>query len=235
MQKNIILLLVSFLCVTSISNAQKEITLEDLWASGTFRTKTVPGFNFQNDGKHYTKTEGNKVQQYDLTTGKATKTIFDAATVTDNADFGGKINSYTFSDDETKMLVKTESEAIYRHSTRANFFVWDSDKKQLSTLSKGGKQRYATFNKDANKVAFVRGNNLFYKDLNSGKEIQVTNDGKQNEIINGATDWVYEEEFSIARVFEWSPDGNKIAFLRFDESAVKEFTMTSPYLRPYNW
>ncbi|MEL6864301.1 MAG: S9 family peptidase [Bacteroidota bacterium] len=209
--------------------AQKEITLEDIWYKGTFRTNSVPGFNFQNDGKHYTRREKKKIAQYDLTTGKSTGTIFDAAEVSDNEDFGGNFDRYSFSDDEQKLLIKTGTERIYRRSTRANFFIWDRQDKQMMTLSKLGKQSYASFNPQADKVAFVRDNNLFYKDLKTGQEIQITQDGKKNHIINGGADWVYEEEFSFAKAFEWSPDGEKIAFMRFDESRVKEFTMTMDY------
>lgn len=209
-------------------NAQNnaKITVEDIWEKYEFIPRSVPGFNFQNDGKHYTRLEENKIKQYDLTTGQFTKDIFDASGVSGNAEFNGKMDGYTFSKDESKILIKTETESIYRRSTRANFYVWDKNNNTLATVEKEGKQRYTSFSDDATKVAFVRGNNLYYKDLASGKITQITSDGKFNEIINGATDWVYEEEFAIAKAFEWSPDGNKIAFLRFDESEVKEFTMT---------
>ncbi|MEM6965995.1 MAG: DPP IV N-terminal domain-containing protein, partial [Bacteroidota bacterium] len=220
------LLLVSVSFSISAQTASQKITVEDIWEKYEFVPRSVPGFNFQNDGKHYTRLEDNKVQQYDLTTGQFTKDIFDAAEVSNNQDFNGKIDDYTFSKDESKILIKTETEPIYRRSTRANFYVWDFSNKTLTTVEPMGKQRYATFSDDASKVAFVRGNDLYYKDLISGKTNRITTDGKTNHIINGATDWVYEEEFAIAKGFAWSPDGNKIAFLRFDESAVKEFTMT---------
>lgn len=205
--------------------AQKDITLEDIWQNYTFYAKSVPGFNFQNDGKHYTRLEQNQIKQYDLTTGQMTKVLFDATEVKDNPDFDGQFDSYSFSADESKLLIKTGTEAIYRRSTRANFFVWDRQANKLTTVSKAGKQRYTSFSPAADKVAYVRQNDLYIKDLSSGKETRITNDGKHNAIINGGTDWVYEEEFSIAKAFKWSPDGSKLAFLRFDESRVKEFTM----------
>ncbi len=127
--------------------------------------------------------------------------------------------------DEKKLLIATQTEYIYRYSSASEFFIWDIDKKQLTRLSTGGKQRLADFSPDGTKVAFVRDNNLFLADFTQNTEYQITHDGRQNEIINGTTDWVYEEEFAITKGFEWSPDGNRIAFYRFDESRVKEFSM----------
>jgi len=207
------------------SNAQKEITVRNIWQDYTFSDELLPIFNFQNDGKHYSILEKNRIKQCDLTTGSGTKILFDASEVKNNQDFSGRIDDYIFSNDENKILVKTETEQIYRRSTRANFYVWDRKKETLTMVSSVGKQRYATFSPSAKKVAFVRENNLFYKDLKIDKEIQITNDGKHNEIINGAADWVYEEEFQLTRAFEWSPDGKKIAFLKFNETNVREFTM----------
>jgi dipeptidyl-peptidase-4 len=210
-------------------NAQQnntKISVEDIWEKYEFVPNSVPGFNFQNDGKHYTRVEENKIKQYDFTTGQFTKDIFDASSVSGNSEFNGKMDDYTFSKDESKILIKTETESIYRRSTRANFYVWDKNNNTLTTVEKEGKQRYTSFSDDATKVAFVRENNMYFKNLINGEITQITFDGKFNSIINGSADWVYEEEFSIAKAFEWSPDGNKIAFLRFDESEVKEFTMT---------
>ena len=229
MLKRLYVLTFIFVIVSISLNAQQnntKISVEDIWEKYEFVPRSVPGFNFQNDGKHYTRLEENKIKQYDFTNGQFTKDIFDASSVSGNSEFNGKMDDYTFSKDESKILIKTETESIYRRSTRANFYVWDRNNNTLTTVEKEGKQRYTSFSDDATKVAFVRGNDMYYKDLASGKITRITSDGKSNSIINGATDWVYEEEFSIAKAFEWSPDGNKVAFLRFDETEVKEFTMT---------
>lgn len=171
------------------------------------------------DGKHYSVQESNEIIQYDLTSGKKTSVIYSSSDL--------NFSSYTFSADENKLVLETEREQIYRRSSKANFYVWDRKSEKLTAVSKTGKQRYATLDAQGNKIAFVRSNNLFYKEVNSDKEIQITTDGAHNKIINGATDWVYEEEFSMSKAFAWSPEGTKIAFLRFDETMVKEFTYTS--------
>jgi len=202
--------------------AQKSITLEDIWQNYIFSARGVPGFDFLNDGKTYTKKDGGKIQQYDFTSGNFVSTIFD---VTETNGVLGDFDGYSFSEDETKILFSTSVEPIYRHSTYAQFYIWDRATKQLQKLWDGGKQRYATLNRTADKVAFIHDNDLYYKDLTTEKVTRITNDGAYNKIINGASDWVYEEEFVLVEAFQWSPDGKNIAFLRFDESEVKEFTM----------
>lgn len=206
--------------------AQKQITLDDIWTKGSFQTKGIPGFNFQKDGVHYTRLAGGVVEQYDLRSGEKSGVLFDAAAVA-QADpaWKGSFDGYSFSADESRMLLASGTESIYRWSSKAQFFVYDSKTKKITTLHEGPKQRYATFSPDGSKVAFVVENDLYYKDLATGRTTRVTSDGQINAIINGASDWVYEEEFELVRAFEWSPDGNKIVFLRFDEREVPEMTM----------
>lgn len=208
-----------------VAGAQQAITLEKIWADYEFVPKRVSGFNFLRDGQSYTRLEDHKVVQYDLLTGRRTAVLFDGAEVA-HEDYDGQVHHYAFSADERKLLIATETERIYRHSTCARYFVWDFDTQTLTPLFAKGKVRYATFSPHGDKVAFVYENNLYYRDLRSGELVQITRDGRRNEIINGATDWVYEEEFSFARAFEWAPDGQRIAFYRFDERRVPEFTMT---------
>ena len=217
------LFVVTFIFHTGFS--QKEITLEDIWTYYSFYHSTIPGFNFLQDGKHYTRLERNKVQKYDLTTGKFVRTVLDANGIKDDS-FTGVMEDYTYSSDESKMLIHSQTEPIYRHSSRSTYHIFNRDDNSLQLLYPEGKQMYATFNPKADKVAFVFKNNLYVKDLASKEVTQVTEDGEANKIINGALDWVYEEEFSFAQGFQWSPDGRYIAFYHFDESRVKEFTMT---------
>ncbi len=215
-----------FAFLAGIALAQQPITLEKIWAEYEFVPEYVSGFNFLNDGQSYTRLEGDKVVKYDLLRGRQLGVVFDGAQAA-NDQYNGQVHSYAFSADEQKLLISTETEQIYRHSTRARYFVWDLETQTLTPVFREGKIRYATFSPQGDKVAFVYENNLYYKDLNSGEVVQVTRDGKRNEIINGATDWVYEEEFGFARAFQWSPDGQRIAFYRFDERQVPEFTMTN--------
>jgi dipeptidyl-peptidase-4 len=215
-----------FLLSNLLLSAQKPITPEDIWKNESFKSKAVPGFNFQNDGVHYTLLEGGAIVQYDLRNGEKSGILFDAASVkTDIAGWEGKFNDYTFSGDEKKIMLAVGKEPIYRWSTKADYFVYDPAGKKMTRLFEGGKQRYPAFSPDASKIAFVADNDLYVKDLTNNKTTRVTTDGKINAIINGASDWVYEEEFELLRAFEWSPDGKRLAFLRFDESLVPEMTM----------
>lgn len=209
------------------TQAQKEIKLEDIWANGVFDAKSIPGFNFMADGRHFTLRENNNIQAYDITTGDQTQTIFDPTKLPEESGFEGRLSEYSFSADERMILLATNKKPIYRRSYLADYFVYDRETGQISELYPGGQQMNAHFSPDGLKVGFVFENNLYFKDLESDKITQVTRDGETNAIINGGADWVYEEEFAITRTFEWSPDSRYIAWVRFDERAVPEFTMTN--------
>ena len=212
---------------SSLLFAQSEITLEGIWSDYDFVSQSVPGFNFLKDGKHYTRLEEGKIQQYDFTTGSLITTLFDPATVESAEGFDGQVDGYTFSEDESKILIRTHTESIYRRSFKSSYFVYVRESQQLSAVYPEGKQSYATFNPQADKVAFAHDNNLYIHDLSNGNVMAVTEDGEHNKIIYGSTDWVYEEEFGFAKGFFWSPDGQSLAYYRFDESEVAEFTMTN--------
>jgi len=215
------------LCTVSLPAQDKNnISLEDLYVFGTFRASGVYGMNPLKDGKTYAAIEKGGLKVYDYATGEAKKTLFNFLDlVPEGAEGPIPAEGYELSDDETKALIPTETHQIYRHSSESNYYVYDIASKKLTALSDNGKQRLATFSPDATKVAFVRDNNIFIKDLASDKEEQITKDGLYNNVIYGAPDWVYEEEFSFAQGLFWSPDNKKLAFYRFDESKVKEFQM----------
>lgn len=216
-----------FTCLSVILFAQKTITVDDIWSKYIFMPQAAGGFNAMKDGMHYTDLEQDgdfmNLVKYELKSGKKVAVLVKGA----NVKVGDKsvdISSYSFSPDESKLLLATESEGIYRRSSLEKNYVYDLKTGKTTELSENGKQMFATFSPVGNKVAFVRDNNLFIKDLDSGKETQVTTDGKLNHIKNGWADWVYEEEFSKANYFEWNADGSRLAFVRFDETKVKEYT-----------
>lgn len=210
---------------------KKQLSLQDIWASATFYPEFPGVMRSMKDGKHYS---GLSEVQDELTLGKYSYETGELTTVLageKNFILAGEsealaIDDYFFSPDESKVLLTVGTEPIYRHSFSADYYVYDFKTKKLTKLTEGTtKQSLATFSPVENKVAFVRENNVFIKDLDSGKETQVTTDGKWNHIINGAVDWVYEEEFSFNSGMAWSPDGKSLAYYRFDESNVPEFGM----------
>jgi len=207
----------------SLHSQTKELTLDAILKDRGLATKSSYWITPLNDGKNYLKKENDTLKIYDYKTGAyvgyliALKDLLDAQ--------GEKISmeDFSLSNDGKKMLIATAIEPIYRHSYYAKYYIYDLQQKKLSALSDKGQQRLAEFSPDGSKVAFVRENNLFIKNLDDGSEMPLTTDGKINEIINGTTDWVYEEEFGFTKGFFWSPDGSKIAYYRFDETRVKQY------------
>jgi len=220
---SILTALVALFIAQSVLAQEKMIQLEDIWASRTFSPEWVWGINSMNDGVHYSSlNHGNGnvyVTEYSYETGDSVSTIVDSKNLE-----GISFEDYSFSANEQMVLLPTETESIYRHSSRSKYYIYDRATKSIQELSTD-KQRLAQFSPDATKVAFVRTNNIFIKDLKSGSETQITTDGEMNKIINGATDWVYEEEFAFDNGFQWNSSGTKIAYYRFNEEAVPEFSM----------
>ncbi|WP_052732433.1 S9 family peptidase [Hymenobacter terrenus] len=209
---------------TPIQAQQKlPLTLEDIWAKPTFRAASVPGFNWMNDGRYYSALEGGSLVQYEVTTGKAVQTLVAAADL-QTAGAPLNVDGYSFNANEQKVLFTAGTEPIYRRSAQASYYVFDRGTKKLAPLSTG-KQGYATFSPDGQRVAFTRDNNVFVTDLATMKETAVTTNGVKNQLINGSADWVYEEEFGFAQGFFWSPNSKQLAFYTFDESQVTEYDM----------
>ncbi len=225
MKKVILLALTVFFITSSPLSAQDKlpITLEDVFKKGSFRTSGIGAIRWMNDGQYYSARETNggtvALVKKDITTGKTVETI-----ATSN-DIGFAFGAYTFSSDEQKLMLPTETERIYRRSSKSVFYVYDIASKTSQQVANGEKVMYATFSPDATKIAYVKDNNLYMASLDDMNEVQITKDGEWNKVINGNADWVYEEEFSMSKAFKWSPDGSKIAFWRFDESGVKEYNM----------
>lgn len=208
--------------------AKQSITLEAVFKNATFAVKDVPGFNAMNDGKRYSKIEetgeDQRIDIYNFATGIKENTLFDNTINTIEGNKKLYINNYSFNKEEDKILLFSENQNIYRRSVLSKVYVYDIKSHILSPLSTN-KVLHASFSPDGNKVAYVYQNNLFLKDLITAQTQQITFDGEQNKIINGSCDWVYEEEFSFSKAYEWSKNGKYIAYYRFDESEVPYFTM----------
>ncbi|MED9962547.1 MAG: DPP IV N-terminal domain-containing protein [Bacteroidales bacterium] len=218
--KRIITLLLA-LFVASTSFAQQSITLEDIWVKGTFRGKGIAGIRSMNDGKHYCILTQNAIEKYDYANASKVGEVVNFSEL----DLNGYVVDYQFSADESKVLLILNPEMIYRHSYLANVFVYDIASKKLTSVAEQ-KIRLAELSPNSQKVAYVQDNNIFIFDIASMQTKQITTDGEYNHIINGTTDWVYEEEFAITKGFFWSNDSEKIVYYKFDESKVKQFSMT---------
>lgn len=241
MKKYLSLLSISFLLIANSLLSQdslKDISLEDIWKNYKFYPKSVYGINSLKNGEQYTMIKNGSIVVYDYKTGDSITTLVNGNDlIPEGKEEPIKLSSFEMSNDETQFLFPTESEQIYRHSSKSKYYVYDSKTQKLDSLSYG-KQQLADFSPDGSKVAFIRDNNIYIKDLSDGSETQVTTDGEFNSIINGTCDWVYEEEFSFTKAFFWSPDSKKIAYYRFDESRVKEFTLLyygDLYPEPYTY
>lgn len=210
--------------------AQQKYTLEDIWVKYAFMPKTAKGFNVLKDGNSYLEIEASAkdgvmtLAKHDMKTGKFLVELVNGNDVKIDNKFLD-LNSYELSPNEDKLLLYENLEHVYRRSPKANYLVFDIATKVVTRLSTGSKQMFPKFSPDGKKIAFVKDNNLWYLDLVSGKETAVTTDGEANKIKNAWADWVYEEEFSKADYFDWSANSQYLAYVRFDETRVKEFTM----------
>lgn len=212
-----------------IGLSQQKLTLDEIWGKYVFSSKSTEGFNVLKNGVNYAAVEVGKngaasLGEYELKSGNKIREIANGKDVQWNG-VPININTYSFSPNEDKLLLYEGRELIYRHSPKANYFVYDIASKKLSLLSQKGKQFFPTFSPDGKKIAYVRDNNIYIKDLSDNTEVAVTQDGELNKIKNGWADWVYEEEFSKPDYFCWSSNSQSLAYVRFDETRVKEFTM----------
>ena len=216
---------IGFLTTSLIYCQNKQITLEDIW-SGAFRTEGMQALHSMKNGKQYSVLNYDRqngttsIDIYDYKTLEKVKTLVSSSEI---AEIQGFFN-YTFSDDESKVILTTKEVPVFRRSRLGEYYVYDIATKALTEVSEDLVQE-PTLSPDATKIAYGFENNLYVKDLNSGAVKQITTDGVKNKIINGITDWVYEEEFSFVRAFDWNAGSNQIAFIRFDETDVPEFSM----------
>ena len=216
----------AFITFITLTYSQ-QLSVAKIWKEYAFFGKSVDGFRSMNDGNYFSKITGSSITKHKFSDYKGEGELL--ITESDLNYNGTKINfdDYYFNSDETKVLFTTQTQGIYRHSFSAVYYLYDINSKKTEPLDEERQpQTLAEYSPDGKKVAYIFENNLYIKDIASGKVVAVTADGERNKIINGTTDWVYEEEFAIIKGYEWSPDSKYIGFLRFDESAVKEFNMT---------
>lgn len=223
MRKAVTLIVLLVLSFATITAQKKPITLEEIWG-GEFRTEGMDVLRSMKNGKQYTVLNFNRnprsssLDKYDYATLEKVETIVSSSP---EIPF---FSSYEFSDDESKIILATEVEPIFRRSRLGIYYVYDIASKSVKKIS-DNKIQEPELSPDGSKVVYAFENNLYLKDLESGQIKQMTTDGVYGSIINGITDWVYEEEFSFVQAFEWNADGTKIAFIRFDETNVPQFSM----------
>ena len=223
--KRLFLTITALLMFVATMSAGGKLTLPDI-TSGKFAAKTVNGINPIEGTDTYARIsqDGERVVCCSFKTGKELSVLFDVKNT-----MGCKIDGfddYVLSPDGKRMLIQTKTERIYRRSFKADFYIYNIESRRLDRLSDGDKQQIPTWSPDGQQVAFVRGGNIFLvKLLYDNAEIQVTKDGKFNEVINGLPDWVNEEEFGFNSALTFNADGTMICWLRYDESKVKTYSL----------
>ena len=212
----------AFVFTISLTAQQKAITLEEIWG-GAFRTEGINSLRSMNNGRQYTvlnyENGQSQIDRYEY------KGLAKVGTILSSSQSGvPRFSSYTFSADESQILLGTEFERIFRYSTLGRYFVYDVESKKTIPVSED-KIMAPALSPDGKHVAYVKDNNIYVFNIASASTRQLTTDGQKGRLINGVTDWVYEEEFGFVRAYQWNSDGSRIAFIRFDESDVPQFSM----------
>ena len=222
-QLNRLFTLLLFISVSAL--AQQKITVEEIY-TGSFRTNRMDELQSMKNTNQYTvlnfdrASRSMQIDLFDFATRKKVATLIDTKQFSELP----MIDSYQFDETEKMILIAGNSNQIYRHSFTADYFLYNSANKSLQKLF--DQVQEPTFSPDGKKIAYAKGNNLYIYDIAQKSTVDVTTDGEKNKIINGITDWVYEEEFAFVRAFDWSADSKNLAYIRFDESQVPEFSMT---------
>lgn len=225
--KKIIFMVAAWLSLCGSSSFAQEsgLNLKDI-TNGAYSPEYVYGVVPMNDGETYTQLspDRKKIVRHSFKTGKEVGTLFDVSTARGPKKLEA-IDGYILSPDESRILIQTETRPVYRRSFTAVYYIFSVENNKMEPLSEGGPQQVPLFSPDGNQIAFVRDNNLFLVKLLFGNaESQITKDGKRNEVLNGIPDWVNEEEFSTNRSFDFSADSRMLAWVRYDESKVREFS-----------
>lgn len=207
--------------------AQPELTLEDIYAKGTFRMRGVPQPTWMEDGRSYSAMTGEGLVRIDAATLAETVVVPMSAFIPEGADRPVRAEDYTWSEDKTKLVVYTNSRRVWRRNTRGDYWLLDIAAGTIRQLGQGlepSRMMYGKLSPKGDKFAYVYYNNLYVEDIATGERRQLTRDGSE-VIVNGNFDWVYEEELSCYDGWRWSPDGKKIAFWRSDTEGTGTFLM----------
>jgi len=223
-QKLLVLLITSPIWILF---SQKEILKEDVFLNRTFSQDWIYGLNSMNDGLHYTTLEhGTKdyadttyIEKYSYENGEMVSAILKSSDVEN-----GKLTNYNFNNDETLLLLETESEKLYRHSKKSIYYLYNIQTQKFTQIS-DKKIRLPEFSPNSKYISYIYRNNIYTYDIRNKETKKITHKGLPNKIICGATDWVYEEEFGFTKAYQWSPNSQSIAYYMFDESKVPEFSM----------
>jgi dipeptidyl-peptidase-4 len=210
------------LSITTFAQQTKQITLDAIWQSSTFYPEMMGDYRMYPLSDAYTVVDNNAIILYDLKSDKQIKEVFPASVASQNKI---SIDDYAISAHANYVLIFTDTKQIYRHSTESNVYLYNIKTKMLYHLPGDQNIRLAEISPDEQNIAIVKNNNLYIYNISTNSEKAITTDGKRNFIIYGTTDWVNEEEFSFIKAFQWSTDGKHLAYYRFDESNVKEFSL----------
>ncbi len=229
MKKSLFCTLILLLSVVCGFSQTKKVTVEEIWEKYLFYPRGVAGYTAMPVSDDYTVVKRAGIERHHFSDGSVSGIILSHEDLT--AASKGKlsvagISDYNFSADEKKIILAFDMESIYRRSSLAHYYLYDIESKKLTPISDTAHMlRFAELSKDGTKVLFARECDLYCQDLTTGKVTRITRDGNPNHILNGFADWVYEEELDMSQAASFSPDGSKIAYLRFDESRVKEYTI----------
>ncbi len=226
MKKHLLFIL---LCtaVTCCFAQNKKITIDEIWNLYAFYPRGVAGYTAMPVSDDYTVMKRGGIDRYSFASGERVGTLVsneELESLSHGRVSMGNLDFYSFSSDEKRMLLAVDMESIWRRSTLAYYYVYDLEKKTLTMVSDTNeKLHFADLSEDGQHTLFAKGCDLYVQDMATGAVTRITRDGQENAILNGYADWVYEEELDMSQAASWSPDGTKIAFLRFDERRVKEY------------
>lgn len=218
-------LLTALTCLALFFSLKAELTISDYCDIKLATPAGIKEITPLSDGESFATMgeNGRTIEKYSYKTGKKTGELLNLETLKGDIridDFEG----FKISDNGKKILLWTDSEKIYRYSIRAEYYIYDTFRNTLSRVSEKGRQRGATMSHDGRLVAYERDNNIWISNIDYKTDIQITTDGEYGKILNGIPDWSYEEEFNLLAAMCWNGDDNVLAYVKFNETEVPEYT-----------